>query len=292
MKESYATVQQPLVVHQFGDKAMTEARNAMPKDDPNENINPEGVFKPRWGRHHAGAKKLAALYSPEKRLQEIISTGLGIIELFIVIYLLVRRFELSSLPFVLFFALLGILTADLLSGLVHWAADSFGTVDTFIGRHFIRPFREHHVDPTAITRHDFIECNGDNFLLIIPKVTHIIYQHVTLSASELDTLTTSHWFYLLLAVYVAFTNQIHKWSHTYFGLPRWVEMLQNWRVIISRKGHKLHHISPHACGYCITTGWLNGPLDAIGFWRAAEFIVTKLTGMKPRTDDLKWAKAS
>ncbi|EFO22620.2 ubiquitin-conjugating enzyme variant Kua [Loa loa] len=254
MKESYATVQQPLVVHQFGDKAMTEARNAMPKDDPNENINPEGVFKPRWGRHHAGAKKLAALYSPEKRLQEIISTGLGIIELFIVIYLLVRRFELSSLPFVLFFALLGILTADLLSGLVHWAADSFGTVDTFIGRHFIRPFREHHVDPTAITRHDFIECNGDNFLLIIPK--------------------------------------IHKWSHTYFGLPRWVEMLQNWRVIISRKGHKLHHISPHACGYCITTGWLNGPLDAIGFWRAAEFIVTKLTGMKPRTDDLKWAKAS
>ncbi|KAM3720650.1 Plasmanylethanolamine desaturase [Dirofilaria immitis] len=271
---------------------MISAKDTIPKDDPNKNINSEGIFKTSRGRNNVAAKKLASLYSREKRLQEIISIVIGITELLIVIYLLIRRFELSALPYILFFGILGIVTADLLSGFVHWAADSFGTVDTFIGRHFIRSFREHHVDPTAITRHDFIECNGDNFLIIIPKLTHIIYQHATLSASELDILTTWHWFYLLLSIYVALTNQIHKWSHTYIGLSPWVEMLQNWHVILSRKGHKYHHISPHACGYCITTGWLNRPLDAIGFWRGAEFLVTGLTGMKPRTDDLKWAKAS
>lgn len=45
---------------------ITSARDAMPEDDPNGNVNPEGVFKPRWGPHHAGAQKLAALYSRGK----------------------------------------------------------------------------------------------------------------------------------------------------------------------------------------------------------------------------------
>ncbi|VDO62851.1 unnamed protein product, partial [Onchocerca flexuosa] len=131
MDEQY---QQPSMADRNSKEANVNAKDTPTEDDSNRNFNPENVFKPRWGRHHGGAKKLAALYSREKRLQEIISTGIGIIELLIVIYLLVWRFELSSLPYVLFFALLGIVTADFLSGLVHWAADSFGTVDTFIGR--------------------------------------------------------------------------------------------------------------------------------------------------------------
>ncbi|VBB32221.1 unnamed protein product [Acanthocheilonema viteae] len=132
MDENYGTAEQSSAKGQ--EVMVISTRDAIPKDDPNENVNPEGVFKPRWGPHHSGAKKLAALYSREKRFQEIISTGLGITELFIVVCLLVWRFEISTLPFVLFFGILGILTADFSSGLVHWAADSFGTVDTFIGK--------------------------------------------------------------------------------------------------------------------------------------------------------------
>ena len=67
---------------------------------------------------------------------------------------------------------LGYVLADLASGLIHWLFDRYGTADTpVVGRNFVQPFREHHIDPKGITRHDFIETNGNNCIAtLVPRM--------------------------------------------------------------------------------------------------------------------------
>lgn len=154
---------------------------------------------------------------------------------------------------------------------------------------FIRPFREHHIDPTAITRHDIIETNGDNCLITIPTLSYMVYKHLTYDRLLLHEHCTWDWFIFVLAIFVTLTNQIHKWSHTYFGLPHWVIFLQDYKIILPRIHHRVHHVAPHETYFCITTGWLNYPLEVIHFWSTLEWVIEKTFQIKPRTDDLKWA---
>ncbi len=253
------------------------------------------VTVPKGGRTNSGAQELAAMYSKPKRAQEIISIIVGVCAMFYSIYKILIYYPHSTitLPTILMYAFLGILTADFLSGMAHWGADSWGSVNMFIfGPAIIRSFREHHIDPTAITRHDFIETNGDSFLSIIPIVFFICYRlygKEVANPSELNELGPIV-FLWLTCLYVSVTNQIHKWAHTLpSNLPFWVKILQSSHVILSREDHHIHHVSPHARYFTITTGWLNYPFEKIGFWEVLEYLITKCTGALPRSDDMKWA---
>jgi ubiquitin-conjugating enzyme E2 variant len=168
----------------------------------------------------------------------------------------------------------GLVAADLVSGLVHWTADTWGHQSMpFFGRRFLKPFRVHHVNPGDFLRRDFVDCNGDVAMLVCP---------ILLGACMLPPR-------LLAAFLLAFgaatlpTNQVHQWAHQPEP-PRAVRWLQRRGFILSREAHARHHARPHTRHYCIATGWCNETLDRLDVFARAERAITRLTGVDPRAD--------
>lgn len=175
-------------------------------------------------------------------------------------------------------ALCAVLVMDMISGTLHWAADTWGSARwPLIGPTVLRTFREHHVDPDAITRHDFIEVNATSTFFALP---FLAVGHLWGTESAL----VSGFVLLGVCPFGLLTNQIHAWSHRKEN-PAWVRLLQRSGVILSVEDHARHHVAPYTEYYCITTGWLNPLLSRTRFWRHCERVISAITGAKPRAED-------
>jgi plasmanylethanolamine desaturase len=147
--------------------------------------------------------------------------------------------------------------ADLLSGLVHFGFDNFGSPDTpVIGQKFVRPFRDHHDDPAAMTHGDLVAVNGDNVfaaLLLLAPVWYFVdvREHPHVGA-----------FVLVLLGGIVATNQLHKWCHTP-SVPPWVRAAQRRGLVLSPEHHAVHHRAPYRTHYCITWGRLDRAVGAV-----------------------------
>ncbi len=154
----------------------------------------------------------------------------------------------------------GWLAADLLSGLLHFAFDTWGSASTpLIGRAFIRPFREHHADPEAMARHDFVETHGASCLAALPLLAVCAALPFDSGAAILG-----QGLLLCIAFGALATNQCHKWAHMEeAATPRLVQLAQRWRLALPREHHLRHHTSPFDSNFCMSCGWMNAPLNAL-----------------------------
>jgi ubiquitin-conjugating enzyme E2 variant len=172
-----------------------------------------------------------------------------------------------ELPRLALGALAGYLAADLASGLVHWFCDRFFEEDArLIGPILIRPFREHHRDPLAMTRHGFLELTGNSCLGLAP-VLALAWGW-----------SGSAWFDALVLAFAGgaiLTNVFHKWAHAVTA-PAVVRWLQRRRLVLTPAAHGQHHRAGYAGGYCVTSGWMNPVTDRLRLFAGLDRVVTAL----------------
>ena len=166
---------------------------------------------------------------------------------------------------------LGIVGGDLVSGIVHWAADTYGSEETpLIGPSLVKPFRLHHIYPRDICTHGLVELTGNVCILAVPALSLSLYL--------LWLMPDSGWLafaaicFALLAAATVATNHFHMWAHqeSPSRLARW---LQRRRIVLEPQHHQMHHTLPFDRNYCITNGWLNPLLNKLKFFRRLEAVL-------------------
>ena len=176
--------------------------------------------------------------------------------------------------------LAGVVAADFASGLIHWAADTWGRADLpVIGPRLLLPFRVHHLYPEDFLGRRFLDTNGDVAALTLPVLLGLFFMPRDTAWQHAISV-----FGLGFSAMGMMTNQIHQWAHT-DSPPLPVKVLQNLGLLLGPRAHATHHHRPYDAHYCITTGWCNRPLEAIGFFARLEVVITRLTGAIPRQDE-------
>ena len=224
------------------------------------------------------------IFWPRRLLESVwIGTALTLIAFHFVSLTLSIGLRFPWMPLVM---LSGFVMADVLSGLIHWTADTwFSDTMPILGQRLLKPFRVHHVNPDDFLRRNVLDTNGDVAAIVIPFLISVFWIS-----------TTDPWSAALAVYVVSFcaaglpTNQVHQWAHMK-NPPTIIRWLQSSRLILSRRAHLQHHKAPHIDNYCIALGWCNPLLTAINFFPRLERIVTRLTGLQPRNDDQKYYAA-
>jgi len=159
------------------------------------------------------------------------------------------------------------LTADLVSGVAHWAEDRYGDPQWtgWVGRHIVQPNILHHTHPRDMLIGGYLT---RNWTTILPTAV---------AAGVLAALGQYWWASVFVVASQA--NEIHGWTHQ--RCNRFVRGLQAFGVLCSPEHHSQHHSRPFDTHYCVITDWVNPTLNSVGFWGFLEGLVYSVTGLLP-----------
>ncbi|MCA0427353.1 MAG: fatty acid desaturase family protein [Bacteroidetes bacterium] len=168
-------------------------------------------------------------------------------------------------------ALATLLSADFISGLVHWWEDTYGNPRwPILGKYIVEPNLLHHTKPREFLKGTYWTRNN----------TALICAAVLVGVPAI--FGWFNWFYTACILVASQSNEIHRKAHQSDAENGpLIAFLQKLGLMQSRRHHGWHHAAPYDCHFCIITNYLNPVLERIHFFPVLEWIIEKFFRIQP-----------